>query len=122
MVAGADGVGIRVRALAPEPDAQALVATLDEETFAVMGGSADAITRAIEPEWRADLGLAEAIQLLVRGLATPTEGNNSQANGDPRDLGPDALEAAVLDRSRSQLRKFRRLGASTLSELLGSTH
>ncbi|MGY4720597.1 proteasome subunit alpha [Naumannella cuiyingiana] len=91
----------------------------DEETFAVMGGSADAITKAIEPDWRPDLPLAEALQLTVRGLATSTDGANA-ATGEPGLLAPEALEAAVLDRTRPQERKFRRLTEPALAELLGA--
>lgn len=86
----------------------------DEENFAVMGGSADAIAEVIGNAYQAGLGLADAIQLAVRGLAS------EQGTGaSPRAVDVEALEVAVLDRTRTLPRKFRRIGGDRLAELLG---
>src|SRR3954454_20456267 len=65
----------------------------DEDEYAVMGGSADAIARMVGEQFASGLQLGAAIQLAVRSLA-------SDGGGDqPRELGVEALEAAVLDRT-----------------------
>ena len=83
----------------------------DEDHFAVMGGEADAITERItalrsERGIGDDASLADCVRTAVAGLA------------GERTLGVDALEVAVLDRSRKQQRKFRRLGDAELTEML----
>lgn len=83
----------------------------DEDHFAVMGGEADAITERItalraEKGIGDDASLTECVQTAVAGLA------------GERTLGVDSLEVAVLDRSREQQRKFRRLGDAELTEML----
>lgn len=85
----------------------------DEEHLAVMGGSAEQITTSIRASYREDLSLSEAVELAVSGLQGV--GDRSGANA----LGVNALEVAVLDRSRSQPRKFARLPSAALAELLG---
>lgn len=82
----------------------------DEANFAVMGGSAEAITQAISSRYHADLTLAEAIDTAVAGLHADGE--------EQRELGTDSLEVAVLDRTRAQPRKFRRLTGARLAALL----
>jgi proteasome alpha subunit len=85
----------------------------DEEGFAVMGGSADAITEFVRQEYEPGLGLADAIRLAVRALG-------SESGEQPRELGVESLEAAILDRTRIQPRKFRRLSGARLAELLAA--
>ncbi|WP_152363692.1 proteasome subunit alpha [Microlunatus speluncae] len=86
----------------------------DEEGFAVMGGSAEAITEAIRGAFQPDLGLADAARLAVRALTS-----DQGAGAPPRALDVDALEVAVLDRTRTLPRKFRRIRGDRLAELLG---
>lgn len=86
----------------------------DEQNLAVMGGSAEAIAVAIRKQFVADLSLADAIGLAVRGLA-----NDGGPSAPTRELGVEALEVAVLDRTRLLPRKFRRISAERLTELLG---
>ncbi len=84
----------------------------DEQDYAVMGGSADAISRMVGEQYAQGLPLGAAIRLAVRSLA-------SDGGGDqPRNLGVESLEAAVLDRTRVQPRKFRRLSGDRLAALL----
>ena len=81
----------------------------DEERFAVMGGQTEAINSALSEGFVDGLSLGDAISLAVRGLAA--------AHRDET-LATDALEVAVLDRVRQQPRKFRRIRAAELAELV----
>ncbi|GAB3623131.1 proteasome subunit alpha [Mariniluteicoccus endophyticus] len=81
----------------------------DEQHLAVMGGTADEIAKLISEGHRDDMSLGEAVRLAVTGLS----------NGGER-LDVNALEVAVLDRARTSQRKFRRLSADALGELLGA--
>lgn len=85
----------------------------DEENFAVMGGSAEAIAEVLGTGFRNELGLAEATKLAVRALSSEN-GSDSQA----RRLDVDALEVAILDRTRALPRKFRRIEGARLAALL----
>ena len=86
----------------------------DEEQFAVMGGSADVIDDVIADGYVERQSLAEAIRLAVTGL-----GHDGGPGAEPRTLGVDSLEVAVLDRTRALDRKFRRITGSQLVPLLG---
>ena len=88
----------------------------DEHGFVVMGGSADAISSFLTGSYEADLDLAAALTVAVDGLA-----NDGTGGDEPRRLTPVSLEVAVLDRTRSQTRKFKRLTAERLSELLSDS-
>ncbi|MCW2756569.1 MAG: prcA, partial [Nocardioidaceae bacterium] len=84
----------------------------DEHGFAAMGGSADDVTTWFRDHWREDMSLDDALRLAVTAL-----GQGSGTND--RRIPARELEAAVLDRSRVQQRKFRRLTAQALLDLLG---
>ncbi|MDO5500504.1 MAG: proteasome subunit alpha [Propionibacteriaceae bacterium] len=83
----------------------------DEEHFAVMGGNADEIARRIAAHYSDDAPLADAIANAVAGLS-----------GEGESLPVESLEIAVLDRTRTQPRKFRRVGEAQLTDLIGRTH
>ncbi len=83
----------------------------DEQGFAAMGGSAEAVTAHLREAYRPGMTLAEALELTVTALG-------SSDSGTSRDLAVESLEAAVLDRSRSQQRKFKRLSEDDLRRLL----
>jgi proteasome alpha subunit len=85
----------------------------DEDDFAVMGGSAEAISESISRGFRPGLDLATAIHLAVSALSS-----DGGPNAGPRELGVDALEVAILDRTRTLPRKFRRIVGSRLDALL----
>jgi len=85
----------------------------DEDDFAVMGGSADAIAQVVGQQYQPGLGLTAAVQLAIQALASD--------GGEPREVGVEALEVAILDRTRTQPRKFRRISGARLAELLGGT-
>jgi proteasome alpha subunit len=112
-------VEIIVAELGPTPELDQIYrltydgSVTDEENFAVMGGSADVIADAVGKGFRPGLGLAAATKLAVRGL-----GSDNGSNGQPRTLGVDALEVAILDRTRALPRKFRRIEGDRLGALL----
>jgi proteasome alpha subunit len=83
----------------------------DEHGFAVMGGNAELVTNHLRENYRAGGSLEDALGLAVEAL-----GQNESA---PRVIPAGDLEVAVLDRSRSQQRKFKRLSAAHLRRLLG---
>jgi proteasome alpha subunit len=85
----------------------------DEADFAVMGGSAEVITETVRQGYQAGLSLSEAARLAVRALAG--DGGHAAA---PREIGVEALEVAILDRSRTLPRKFRRITGDRLEALL----
>ena len=85
----------------------------DEENFAVMGGSADVITELVARAYEPGLSLAAATKLAVQVLAADGGPNASQ-----RELDVDALEVAILDRTRALPRKFRRITGDRLAALL----
>jgi proteasome alpha subunit len=85
----------------------------DEANFAVMGGSAEVIADVVSRGFQPGLPLADAAKLAVRAL-----GSEGGANAAPRSLGVEALEVAVLDRTRAMPRKFRRIKGDRLAALL----
>jgi proteasome alpha subunit len=84
----------------------------DEQHFAAMGGSADDVTTHIKEHYRPNLSLEDAVRLAVESL-----GYNDTGSG--REIPVESLEAAVLDRTRTQQRKFKRLSDRRLREILG---
>jgi len=85
----------------------------DEESFAVMGGSADVITEVVRRGFEPDLSLVDAARLAVRSLSA-----DGGPGAEPRTLGVEALEVAILDRNRALPRKFRRISGERLAALL----
>ena len=85
---------------------------VEEHDFAVMGGAADSVTAYLRERYTPGLSRDEALQLTVAAL-----GHN---DGGDRQIPADDLEVAVLDRTRSQTRKFRRVPAAALTALIGS--
>ena len=73
----------------------------DEPGFTVVGGAAETLHAAIARDFAADAGLGQAIRLASAGFSDRI-----------------ALEVAVLDRTRTQLRTFRRIGSAELGQLL----
>jgi proteasome alpha subunit len=72
----------------------------DEQGFVVMGGSADTINTALRDGHSADIPLAEGLRLAVSAL--------KNSDDETREIAPEQLEVALLDRSRPR-RTFRRL-------------
>jgi proteasome alpha subunit len=86
----------------------------DEHDYAVMGGSAEAATTYLKEHFTSGADLDSAIRLAVQALG---QGDSA---GETRDIPSANLEVAVLDRTRSQQRKFKRLTARQLTRILGN--
>jgi proteasome alpha subunit len=82
----------------------------DFHGYVVIGGAAEAVSTALEESYTENPGLGEALRTAVAALA-------ENGNGEPREVDRALLEVAVLDRSRKQPRKFRRLLGSQLAAL-----
>ncbi|MFT4288631.1 proteasome subunit alpha [Nocardioides sp.] len=89
----------------------------DEHGYAVMGGAADVVGGYLAERFAEGLSLGEALSLAVAALGH-SEGANTES--EDRVIPAKDLEVAVLDRTRSQPRKFVRLRPARLQELLGS--
>ncbi|MBB0244757.1 proteasome subunit alpha [Streptomyces alkaliphilus] len=87
---------------------------VDEHGSVAVGGDADRIGGRLDRDHRDDMTLGEALRLAVRSLAR-------DSNGGERELAADQLEVAVLDRTRPQQRKFKRLSGEPLERLLAET-
>jgi proteasome alpha subunit len=83
----------------------------DEHGFVAMGGSSEAISTALQEQWREGLHLQQALAVAVDLLSR-------HGGEDERTLEANQLEVAVLDRSRPR-RTFSRLSVARLRELLG---
>lgn len=85
---------------------------VDEHGSLAVGGNSDQINSFLEQRHRDDMTLAEAVKLGKESLARDN-------NGGEREVTADQLEVALLDRSRVQQRKFKRVLGSQLRRLLG---
>jgi len=83
----------------------------DERGFVAMGGAIEPIEAALRERYSPDLNLGDALTLAVGVLAA------DPAGGQPRGIGADQLEVAVLDRGRPR-RTFRRIVGGLLERLL----
>jgi proteasome alpha subunit len=84
---------------------------VEERDYAVMGGAADAVTAYLKERYTTGLSRDEAIALAAAAL-----GHNETGH---RDIPARDLEVAVLDRTRTQARKFKRIAAPVLVGILG---
>lgn len=83
----------------------------DEHRYAVMGGAADVVAAHLKEHYTEGAPLADALGVAVAALGHSETGDRVIADED--------LEVAVLDRTRTQPRKFRRLRATQIHDLLG---
>jgi proteasome alpha subunit len=83
----------------------------DIRGFQVLGGAADAVTAVLEPTFEEHATLETVLNAAVDALG--------RDGTEPRTLAPSQLEVAVLDRTRPQVRKFRRITGPALARLLG---
>uniref|UniRef100_UPI003FA36334 proteasome subunit alpha n=1 Tax=Nocardioides sp. N13(2025) TaxID=3453405 RepID=UPI003FA36334 len=83
----------------------------DEHGFAVMGGAADVVAGHLAEHYVPGASLEETLRVVVAAL-----GRNDT---EDRVIPAGDLEVAVLDRTRSQPRKFLRLREARLTEILG---
>jgi proteasome alpha subunit len=84
---------------------------VEEHDYAVMGGAAESVTKYLEERYTPGLSRDEALTLAAAALGQSETGH--------RDVPARDLEVAVLDRTRTQERKFKRLAASVLVGILG---
>ena len=85
----------------------------DERRYAVMGGSAEQVNDFVGEHYHEGISLAGALRLAVDALG--------HDQSEVRKLEPDQIEVAVLDRTRTQQRKFKRITKETLARLLAET-
>ena len=83
-----------------------------EHGFAAIGGAAEAVGGYLKERYTEGASLEDAIKLAVAALG--------HTDTDDREIAAKDLEVAVLDRNRTQPRKFRRIRPATLLEILGS--
>src|SRR6478735_1064536 len=75
------------------------------------GGNAEQISSWLYQRHRDGMSLAEALKRAVQALSR-------EANGNEREIPAERLEVAVLDRTRPQQRKFKRIVGRQLTRLL----
>jgi proteasome alpha subunit len=80
----------------------------DEHGFVGMGGHAEELSTALEGSYQDGWDLATSVREAVKAL--------SSAEG--RQIEPASIEAGVLERTRTQRRKFRRLPADEIGRIL----
>ncbi|MDN5917636.1 MAG: proteasome subunit alpha [Pseudonocardia sp.] len=94
----------------------------DEPRYVVMGGQTEPISTKLGETYEHGLELSAAIGVALGGLQVPgADPGASNGSTEPRVLSPDALEVAVLDRTRPR-RTFRRLEGAALAELLPASN
>ncbi|HET7386571.1 MAG TPA: proteasome subunit alpha [Nocardioidaceae bacterium] len=84
---------------------------VDEHGYAVMGGATEDVTAYLKDHYSDRLGRDDAVRLAVDALG--------HAESPARTIPANELEVAVLDRTRSQQRKFKRLTGERLRGILG---
>src|SRR5687768_6495478 len=83
----------------------------DEHGYAVMGGAAEVVAAYLKEHYRPGATLGEALRTAVAALG--------HSDKEDRVIPDHDLEVAILDRTRFQARKFRRLTERQLADLLG---
>ncbi len=81
----------------------------DEHGFVAIGGHAEELTETLHTRYAAGWDLATAVKAAVEVIGSP----------ESRTIEPEAIEAGVLDRTRAQRRKFRRLDDAEVTQILG---
>ncbi|MGY1434513.1 proteasome subunit alpha [Streptomyces reniochalinae] len=87
---------------------------VDEHGSVAVGGNSDQIGSYMDQRHREGMSLGEALKLGAVALAR-------DSSGGERELSAEQLEVAVLDRQRSQKRKFKRVPAAQVARLLEET-
>jgi proteasome alpha subunit len=82
----------------------------DEPHFVVMGGTTEPITEKLNDSYTENAGLSAAAKVAIDAL-------KAGGNGEPRTLGPQTLEVAILDANRPR-RAFRRITGAALDALI----
>ena len=82
----------------------------DEHGFIAIGGHADDLTETLKTRYADGWDLATAVKTAAEVLGSP----------DARTIEPEAIEAGILDRTRTQRRKFRRLDDTEIAAFLSA--
>ncbi|MBA3689874.1 MAG: proteasome subunit alpha [Actinobacteria bacterium] len=82
----------------------------DEHGFVAIGGHAEELTQTLQTRYAAGWDLPTAVKAAAEVLGSP----------EGRTIEVDAIEAGVLDRTREQRRKFRRLADNEVEQILGA--
>jgi len=88
----------------------------DEHQYAVMGGADEVVAAYLKEHYTENASLSDALHLAVAALGRSPEDGNGTAD---RVIPAGDLEVAVLDRTRTQPRKFLRLMPARLEAMLG---
>lgn len=88
----------------------------DEHGFAVIGGASEVVAGYLREHYSEGAGLEEALRLAVAALGRSA---NERGESDDRVIPVRDLEVAVLDRTRTQPRKFARIRPERIEALLG---
>jgi proteasome alpha subunit len=81
----------------------------DEHECVAIGGHADELSAVVREAYRPGWDLPTAIREAARALGA----------AEGREMQPDSIEAGVVDRTREQRRKFRRLAEDEVAGILG---
>ncbi|MEU4389697.1 proteasome subunit alpha [Kribbella sp. NPDC023855] len=85
----------------------------DVRGYAVMGGPAEQVAEYVGEHYSEGISLAGALRLAVDALG--------HDGTEVRQLEPDQIEVAILDRTRTQMRKFKRISDETLARILSES-
>ncbi|MEJ7833974.1 MAG: proteasome subunit alpha [Nocardioides sp.] len=88
----------------------------DEHRYAVMGGDTETVSAYLEEHFTEGATLEAALRVAVAALGHAA---SEAGKAEIRVIPATDLEVAVLDRTRTQLRKFTRLGPPRVDALLG---
>jgi proteasome alpha subunit len=91
----------------------------DEHQYAVMGGADEVVASYLHDHYTEDASLSDALHVAVAALGRSPDENSGNGTTTDRVIPASALEVAVLDRTRTQPRKFLRLMPARLESLLG---
>jgi proteasome alpha subunit len=80
----------------------------DEHGFIAIGGHSEDLTTTLQGRYEGGWDLATAVKTAVEVIGS----------ADGRTIEPEAVEAAMLDRTRPQRRKFRRLADTEIGDIL----
>ena len=80
----------------------------DEHGFIAIGGHAEDLTEALKQAYEEGWDLPTAVRAAVKALGSPEQ----------REIPPEDIEAGVLDRGRTQRRKFHRLEDGEVAQIL----
>ena len=80
----------------------------DEQGFVAIGGHAEDLTESLKQRYEGGWDLRTAVRAAVEVLGAP----------ESRQIAADQIEAGVVDRTRDQRRKFRRVEPDELTGLL----